>query len=154
MKRAMMLLMALGLAAIGCGDGNGERDDADAADVPGDLDAADEMTSDGDVPAEDLATEDSRVDEVPAEDSLDVPAEETEDLLDLVPDHPDDLDPEQACLASGGDVDTMDCCMAVDDFPNLCLEGPCGCAPEYSHEISVCVCGTGECFNGTTCVPF
>jgi len=153
-KQATVLFMVLAVAAEGCGDGNGDRDDADAVDVPVDRDAADEVTSDGDVPAEDMTAEDLRVDDGPIEDPIDIPAEEAVDLPDAIPDTPDDLDPEEACLASGGEVDTMECCMAVNDFPNLCLEGPCGCAPEYSHEIRVCVCGTGECFNGTTCVPF
>ena len=159
MRQAVLLGMALAVAVLGCGNGNGDGEDADAADIPGDPDAVDEPGPDGDVPAEDvtaedLTAEDLRVEDPAAEDSMDVPAEEAQDLPDVVPDHPDAFDPEQACLDSGGTVDTMDCCMTVDDFPNLCLEGPCGCAPEYSHEISVCLCGTGECFNGTACVPF
>lgn len=159
MRRRTMLLMALAVAAFGCGDGNGGGDDADAADIREDLDAVDEVSPDGDVPAEDLTTEDPAAEDAGGEDAggedagedpMDVPSEEAPDA---VPDHQEDFDPEQACLASGGTVDTMDCCTTVDDFPNLCLEGPCGCAPEYSHEISVCACGTGECFNGTACVP-
>lgn len=59
---------------------------------------------------------------------------------------------EQLCIQSGGNVTTMLCCNSVRDFPNLCLVGPCGCAPENSHQIKVCDCGTGRCFNGTACV--
>ena len=153
MMKATTLCMALAAALLGCGNGGGHGEDADAADMPGDPDAVDELSPEGDVPAEDLTAEDPRVEDPVEEDPMDVPAEEAEDLPDVIPDHADDFDPEQACLDSGGTVDTMDCCLTVDDFPNLCLEGPCGCAPEYSHEIRVCLCGTGECFNGTTCVP-
>jgi hypothetical protein len=59
---------------------------------------------------------------------------------------------ERSCIQSGGSVTTMLCCNSVRDFPNLCLVGPCGCAPDNSHEIKVCDCGTGQCFNGTACI--
>ena len=59
---------------------------------------------------------------------------------------------EQACIASGGNVATSTCCLIVGDFPNTCLTGACGCSPENSHEVKVCECGAGRCFNGTTCV--
>jgi hypothetical protein len=59
---------------------------------------------------------------------------------------------EQSCIQSGGTVTTALCCNSVRDFPNLCLVGPCGCAPDSSHEIKVCDCGEGRCFNGTVCV--
>jgi hypothetical protein len=49
-------------------------------------------------------------------------------------------------------VITMLCCTSVSDFPNLCLVGACGCAPANSHQIKVCDCGTGRCFDGTACV--
>jgi len=60
--------------------------------------------------------------------------------------------PEQACVNSGGTVTVGKCCIATDDFPNLCLVGPCGCSPENSHDIQICDCGEGECFDGTACV--
>jgi len=60
-------------------------------------------------------------------------------------------DPEQACVNSGGTVTVGKCCLATDDFPNLCLVGPCGCSPEYSHDIQICDCGEGKCFDGNTC---
>jgi len=59
----------------------------------------------------------------------------------------------QACIDSGGTVSTSLCCTNTDDFPNLCLVGPCGCAPDYSHEIQICDCGPNKCFNGNVCVP-
>lgn len=59
---------------------------------------------------------------------------------------------EQACLDSGGTVVTGMCCLSIDDFPNICVVGACGCAPEYSHEVKVCDCGEIKCFNGSTCV--
>ncbi len=61
---------------------------------------------------------------------------------------------ERDCINSGGKVTERMCCKAVDDFPNLCLEGPCGCAPEHSYSVKVCDCGEGMCFNGTECVSF
>jgi len=56
------------------------------------------------------------------------------------------------CVESGGTVSTANCCQSSGDFPNTCLIGACGCAPEYSHEVSVCVCPDGTCFDGTACV--
>jgi len=60
---------------------------------------------------------------------------------------------EQACTNSGGEISTSLCCEAVDDFPNLCLIGSCGCSPENSQEVKICDCGEGKCFDGNTCVP-
>ena len=59
---------------------------------------------------------------------------------------------EQACIDSGGTVERGMCCLAVSDFPNLCLIGACGCSPEDSHEVKICNCGEGRCFDGNTCV--
>lgn len=60
-------------------------------------------------------------------------------------------DAEQACIASGGQVKTSTCCQTTSDFPNSCLVGPCGCAPAYSHEVKICDCGEGKCFDGSKC---
>ncbi|MFI5395426.1 MAG: choice-of-anchor Q domain-containing protein [Candidatus Binatia bacterium] len=62
------------------------------------------------------------------------------------------LTPEQACLASGGTVTTATCCASTNDFPDTCAIGACGCPPDASHEVRVCDCGTGSCFDGTGCV--
>ena len=59
---------------------------------------------------------------------------------------------EQACIDSGGTVSTSLCCEATGDFPNLCLVGACGCSPENSHEVKICDCGTGKCFDGSECI--
>jgi len=59
---------------------------------------------------------------------------------------------EQACVNSGGQVSTSLCCKATDDFPNLCLIGPCGCSPENSHQVKICDCGSDKCFDGEKCV--
>ena len=59
---------------------------------------------------------------------------------------------EQSCVDSGGQVTTALCCETTEDFPNLCLVGPCGCAPENSHDVAVCDCGPELCFDGTECV--
>jgi len=59
---------------------------------------------------------------------------------------------EQACIDSGGTVETTMCCLTASDFPNLCLIGACGCSAENSHEVKTCNCGEGKCFDGETCV--
>jgi hypothetical protein len=62
---------------------------------------------------------------------------------------------EQACIISGGTVKTVHCCKSVNDFPNTCSLGACGCSLEYSHEVKFCDCGDPreKCWNGTLCVP-
>jgi hypothetical protein len=60
--------------------------------------------------------------------------------------------PETGCVESGGIVKSSLCCRSSGDFPNTCAVGACGCAPAYSHEVSVCACPDGTCFNGTACV--
>lgn len=59
---------------------------------------------------------------------------------------------EENCIASGGALTTSLCCKSVQDFPDTCLIGACGCSPLESHEIKVCDCGEGMCFNGTNCI--
>ena len=59
---------------------------------------------------------------------------------------------EQACTSSGGTVGTYLCCLSSGDFPNSCLIGACGCSPDNSHEVKVCNCPEGTCFDGTGCV--
>jgi len=56
------------------------------------------------------------------------------------------------CEKSGGTVELMSCCESVGNFPNLCLDGPCSCSPEYSHEVLVCQCPEGFCWDGVGCV--
>ena len=59
---------------------------------------------------------------------------------------------EQSCIDSGGEISISSCCKTTDDFPNLCLIGPCGCSPDNSQKIKVCDCGSGKCFDGNKCV--
>ena len=59
----------------------------------------------------------------------------------------------QTCIESGGTVETAMCCLSADDFPNTCLIGACGCAPDNSHGVQTCVCPEGECFDGEQCQP-
>jgi|GEM_PF-2412084 len=63
-------------------------------------------------------------------------------------------DIEQTCLDSGGTISTALCCKSTGDFPDDCAIGACGCAPEYSHQVKVCDCGEGNCFDGVRCVDF
>ena len=58
---------------------------------------------------------------------------------------------EQACTNSGGTVGTSLCCKSADDFPDTCLVGACGCSLENSHQVEVCDCGSGRCFDGNAC---
>jgi hypothetical protein len=60
--------------------------------------------------------------------------------------------PEQACVNSGGTVSTSICCLSSGDFPNSCTIGACGCSLENSHEVRVCDCGEGRCWDGNACV--
>lgn len=59
---------------------------------------------------------------------------------------------QKACLDSGGTVATATCCGQTQDFPNNCAIGACGCAPASSHQIKICNCGEGKCFDGNSCV--
>ena len=58
---------------------------------------------------------------------------------------------EALCTQSGGMVMTALCCGSASDFPNECLSGACGCAPAGGHEIKVCSCTEGDCFDGQRC---
>jgi hypothetical protein len=58
----------------------------------------------------------------------------------------------ESCTQSGGTVSTALCCQAVESFPNTCAIGACGCAPDASHEVDVCICPTNTCFDGESCV--
>lgn len=59
---------------------------------------------------------------------------------------------EPGCINSGGSVSTAMCCKSVDDFPNTCLIGACGCSPENSHQVKICNCEIDRCFNGSECI--
>jgi hypothetical protein len=59
---------------------------------------------------------------------------------------------EKSCTNSGGKVSTAMCCKSATDFPNSCLIGACGCSLDNSHEVKVCDCGEGKCFDGSKCV--
>ncbi|MBN2014761.1 MAG: DUF333 domain-containing protein [Candidatus Altiarchaeota archaeon] len=60
---------------------------------------------------------------------------------------------EKSCIDSGGEITRRMCCKSVNDFPNLCLVGACGCSPDNSHVVKICDCGEDECFDGNSCVP-
>ena len=57
-----------------------------------------------------------------------------------------DASPAELCTASRGQIGSAVCCNSTTDFPNLCLSGPCGCAPSSSHTVSTCSCANGGCF--------
>jgi hypothetical protein len=56
---------------------------------------------------------------------------------------------EQTCLDSGGAVASATCCLSTGDFPDTCAIGACGSPPDASHEVAVCNCAAGSCFNGS-----
>lgn len=56
-----------------------------------------------------------------------------------------------SCVSSDGEVSTASCCNSTEDFPNTCLVGACGCAPDNSKQTKVCECPTGQCFDGFSC---
>ncbi len=58
---------------------------------------------------------------------------------------------DQRCRDSGGTVTSALCCASASDFPNTCLIGACGCAPDASHQVSVCDCGDASCFDDASC---
>eukprot|EP00544_Gedaniella_sp_CCMP2646_P003253 CAMPEP_0202507420 /NCGR_PEP_ID=MMETSP1361-20130828/51714_1 /ASSEMBLY_ACC=CAM_ASM_000849 /TAXON_ID=210615 /ORGANISM="Staurosira complex sp., Strain CCMP2646" /LENGTH=229 /DNA_ID=CAMNT_0049141539 /DNA_START=1446 /DNA_END=2135 /DNA_ORIENTATION=- len=59
---------------------------------------------------------------------------------------------EARCTEAGGTVTTSLCCEGIDDFPNTCLIGACGCSPDNSDETLVCSCPDGLCWDGNSCV--
>ncbi len=61
------------------------------------------------------------------------------------------VSPDQACVSAGGTVITQLCCGSASDFPNTCAIGACGCSPSNSHDVKVCDCGEGKCWDGTKC---
>jgi hypothetical protein len=60
---------------------------------------------------------------------------------------------EQGCLNSGGTVRWATCCTSASDFPNTCATGACGCGPGATHEVRICNCPAGSCFDASACVP-
>ncbi len=64
-----------------------------------------------------------------------------------------DADLAEACVAAGGSVSSEGCCLTTHDFPSDCVIGACGCSPSSSHAVAVCVCASGYCWNGGTCIP-
>jgi len=54
---------------------------------------------------------------------------------------------EELCIKSGGTVITGLCCKSVDEFPDTCLIGACGCSPENSYEVKICDCGEYKCWD-------
>lgn len=59
--------------------------------------------------------------------------------------------PAATCVTSGGTVTKATCCTVVQDFPNMCSAGACGCSPASSHDVQICSCAGGKCFDGTVC---
>ena len=77
--------------------------------------------------------------------------EKPEEEPEEEPEEPEQ-DLEELCVNATGNVTTSLCCLSTEDFPNTCLIGPCACSPENSHEVKICDCGEGKCWNETSCV--
>ena len=56
------------------------------------------------------------------------------------------LSPSSLCTSTGGTAGMQLCCTSSNDFPDLCLTGACGCAPQNSKMIQVCNCPQGKCY--------
>lgn len=58
----------------------------------------------------------------------------------------------KTCTAAGGTETTVTACISVGDYEgNYCAIGASGCAPAMSHQAKTCACGTGKCWDGTSC---
>jgi len=68
-------------------------------------------------------------------------------VVKIITEKPEEIDLEELCIESGGNVTTGLCCLATDDFPDTCLIGACACSPTNSHEVKVCDCGEGKCWS-------
>jgi hypothetical protein len=53
------------------------------------------------------------------------------------------------CTSSGGQISSGMCCTSIDDFPDGCVTGACGCSPTSSHSVALCSCPSGKCFSRT-----
>jgi hypothetical protein len=51
------------------------------------------------------------------------------------------------CLQTGGTESTRLCCLGAGPFPDTCRVGPCACPPDASHNMRVCECGVGRCYD-------
>ncbi|MBW2381752.1 MAG: right-handed parallel beta-helix repeat-containing protein [Deltaproteobacteria bacterium] len=99
------------------------------------------------------------IDKIPAEDCVDADGEPlTTDQRGFPRDSMCDVGSfevqlaAEGCIQSGGTVSTGLCCQAVESFPNTCAIGACGCGPDASHEVAVCICPANTCFDGEGCV--
>lgn len=118
-------------------------------DVPADVvrDAGGVDVPSTDVPSTDVPPTDAPSDDTPSVDapSVDAPSEDAASTDVPAADSGDAL--AQRCTSTGGTVTTSLCCMSVGEFPNNCAVGACGCPPASSHEVRVCTCPSGMCFN-------
>jgi hypothetical protein len=60
---------------------------------------------------------------------------------------PDDGGDSTLCTSTGGTVVSDLCCQSTGNFPNSCLIGACGCAPNYSHYVNACSCPSTKCYD-------
>eukprot|EP00562_Extubocellulus_spinifer_P021363 CAMPEP_0178620908 /NCGR_PEP_ID=MMETSP0698-20121128/5535_1 /TAXON_ID=265572 /ORGANISM="Extubocellulus spinifer, Strain CCMP396" /LENGTH=733 /DNA_ID=CAMNT_0020259915 /DNA_START=159 /DNA_END=2361 /DNA_ORIENTATION=- len=61
-------------------------------------------------------------------------------------------EPTNICTEGGGTVTTASCCAGQDDYPNTCVVGACGCPPEDSEDIMICLCPENNCWDGISCI--
>lgn len=51
---------------------------------------------------------------------------------------------DEACVRSGGTVESTPCCAATHDFPDTCSPGACTCNPDHLEARKTCRCGTAN----------
>ena len=54
-----------------------------------------------------------------------------------------------ACVATGGAIVTLPCCLQSGDFPDTCRVGACSCSPAFSAPSAVCQCPSGQCWGAS-----
>jgi hypothetical protein len=151
----MRTLILLGLlSVVGCSsedstipfdEDTGSADDTAVVEETAPADSASDSTEET---AVDSSIDDSTADSSSA-DSAPSDSATTDATSDSLVDAP--LDLAAKCVASGGTVGMTKCCASAGDFPATCAVGACSCAPSSSHNVKTCTCGTGKCWDGTTC---
>ena len=58
----------------------------------------------------------------------------------------------QACTASGGTVGTESCCLVAVDWgvDSCAAESACRCSADNSHQVQVCECPAGTCYDAAS----
>lgn len=154
-----LVFAAVTLSAGACGDDDFENVTHSSADSEHDADdeatrgshdeatggADHDMTGGAEGEWHDCGSEDWETGDFPGGESTGHPDGESSSSSGAS-EEPDDPDG-SLCTQTGGTESVGFCCGAVSDFPSSCVDGACGCAPEYSHEVKTCHCPAGQCYD-------